>query len=97
MREFAIRKTLGATTFQLFILLTKQMIGLIGISVLLSWPLVYFSLNKWLQDFVYQIEISVADFLLGLLVVTLVVLVTVSKQVLKAARINPASGVRAQG
>jgi len=71
-----------------------QTIKWILISLIFAWPIAYLSMTKWLQNFAYHINIGTGDFLLSLLIISLISLTAVSYHVLKLARVNPAEMIR---
>jgi putative ABC transport system permease protein len=93
IKEISVRKVLGASVSSVMTLLSKDFIRLVLISVIIATPLSWYALNRWLQDFVYRIEISWWMFAAtGLLAVVIAVL-TVSLQSVKAALTNPAENL----
>jgi putative ABC transport system permease protein len=96
IREIGIRKVMGASVQSLVSLLSLQFIGLVGIANLIAWPLAWFGLRQWLQDYAYHISINLWIFLLAGLVAVLIALVTVSFQALKAAIANPVNSLRTE-
>jgi putative ABC transport system permease protein len=93
-KEIGIRKVLGASVPNLFNLITKEFLRLIGIAALVAWPVAYFSLKNWLQNFAYRINLGWDAFLLSGLIVVFVALFTVSYQSIKAATANPVDSLR---
>jgi putative ABC transport system permease protein len=95
-KEIRIRKTLGASVFTVWTLLSKNFVLLIIISFLIASPISFYFMNKWLQNYQYRTEISWWIFGLtgtGALVITLL---TVSFQAIKAAIANPVNTLRAE-
>ena len=93
-KEIGIRKVLGASQAQILSLLSREFILYIALSSLIAFPIAYYATNQWLQTFAYRTELGIVTFLLGSLAMFLVVLTTVTTQVLKAARANPADALR---
>jgi len=93
-KEIGIRKVLGASVPNLFNLITKEFLRLIGIAALVAWLVAYFSLKTWLQNFAYRINLGWDAFLLSGLIVVFVALFTVSYQSIKAATANPVDSLR---
>lgn len=93
-KEIGIRKVNGATIGQIVALLNKQFIMWIGIAFMISVPVTWLLLNRWLQGFAYRTEISAGAFLLALLAVTGIALLTVSWHSYKAAKANPVDSLR---
>jgi putative ABC transport system permease protein len=95
-REIGIRKVLGADVTGIVSMLSRQFIKLVCIAFIIAAPLVWFVMNKWLQDFAYRISISWWVFVLSAALVTLLTLVTVSLQAIKAAIANPVKALRTE-
>ncbi|CAN5227812.1 ABC transporter permease [soil metagenome] len=91
VKEIGIRKVFGATLTQLWLLLTKVYLGYIFIAFLISFPLAYLLIDKWLDNFAYRIILlnSWWVFLIPVLLMIFVALLTVSGQAIKAALANP--------
>jgi putative ABC transport system permease protein len=95
-KEVGIRKVLGASTGNLVFLLSKDFIKLVLISLIISSPVAWYFMNKWLQDFAYRINIGWAVFLIAGLIAIGIALTTVSIQALKAAWDNPVKSLRTE-
>ena len=93
-KEIGIRKVLGASQAQILSLLSREFVLYIALSSLIAFPIAYYATNQWLQTFAYRTELGIGAFLLGSVFMFLVVLTTVTTQVLKAARANPADALR---
>lgn len=93
-KEIGVRKVLGASVGQISYRLTVDFLKLVGIAILISLPVGWYLMNKWLQDFSYRIEIPWWVLALaGLLAISIAVL-TVSYQSIKAALTNPIKSLR---
>lgn len=95
-KEIGIRKALGSTSSEVVLLLSKGFVVLVVIANLIAWPLAWFIMNKWLQNFPYRIDINPILFLIAGLAVTVIACLSVGFQTMKAARINPASTLRSE-
>ncbi len=93
-KEMGIRKVLGATVMQVAGLLSKDFLGLVLIAIVIASPIAYLGMHKWLQDYVYRIDIGVWVFAGAAALVTLIALATVSWQAIRAATENPAATLR---
>jgi putative ABC transport system permease protein len=93
-KEIGIRKALGSSESGIFLLLSKEYIKLIALSIILATPLVWFFMNGWIQSFPYRTSISVTIFVVAGLIVLMVSLFTVSYQTFKASRTNPVDSLR---
>lgn len=93
-KEIGIRKILGATVAHVSLLLSKDFLKLVIIANLIAWPIAYFTMNRWLQNFAYRIEIEWWVFVLAGGLALLIALLTVSYQAIKAALANPVESLR---
>jgi len=93
-KEIGIRKVIGASTISILFLLTKDFIRLILIANLIAFPVAYYFMNKWLQDFAYRINMNWWVFILAGCVALAIALITVSFQAIKAAMANPVRSLR---
>ncbi len=94
VKEIGIRKVMGASVWQIFILLSREYLRIIVLSFLVAAPLAYWIMRQWLQDFAYRIEIGWGSFFWASLTVIIVALLAISYQALRAALINPAHSLR---
>jgi putative ABC transport system permease protein len=95
-KEVGIRKVLGASTENLVYILCRDFIKLVLIALLISSPIAWYFMNKWLQDFAYRINIGWTVFLIAGLLSIGIALATVSIQALKAAWDNPVKSLRTE-
>jgi len=95
-KEIGIRKVLGADVKGLVGLLSKDFVVLVLIASTISFPLAWWVLNKWLQDFAYRISIEWWVFIVAAFAALLVALVTVCFQAIKAALANPVKSLRTE-
>ena len=93
-KEIGIRKVLGASDSKIFLLLSKEFIRWVLVANLIAWPLAYFAMNKWLQNFAYRIHIGIVAFLISGGTAFLIAYLTVSYQSIKSARANPVDSLR---
>lgn len=93
-KEIGIRKTLGASTVKILELLTKEFLKWVGISMLIAWPVAYYLMDNWLQNFAYHIDLDWFPFVTAGIISLFIAIVTVSVQVAKAARKNPIDTIR---
>jgi putative ABC transport system permease protein len=93
-KEIGIRKVLGASTPGLIMLLGKDFAKLVLIANIIAWPIAYYVMTNWLQDFAYRININWLIFLLTGVLSVCIALVTVSFQASKAAMANPVKSLR---
>jgi putative ABC transport system permease protein len=93
-KEIGIRKVLGAKTAGILVLLNKDFVMRVLIANLIAWPLAYYAMNKWLQNFAYRIHVNIWMFLGAAALALLIALFTVSYQTIRAARGNPVDSLR---
>jgi len=93
-KEIGIRKVLGASIPNIIFLFSNEFIKLIFISNIIAWPVAYFAMNTWLNDFAYKTEINIWIFVLSGLISVLIALLTVSFQAIKAGFSNPVKSLR---
>jgi putative ABC transport system permease protein len=93
-KEIGIRKVIGATTFNIVILLTKDFIKWVLLANVIAWPVAYYFVNKWLQNFVYRVDISWWVFVLSGGITLVIAFSTVSFQAIKAATANPVKSLK---
>jgi len=96
VKEIGIRKVLGASTGSITAMLSKEFLQLILIAALISYPVTWFAMNKWLQDFAYRINIQWWVFVLAGIIALLVAAITISFQSIKAALANPVKSLRSE-
>ena len=95
-KEIGIRKVLGASTQGLAALLSKDFLKLVGISCLIAFPLAWWMMNNWLQEYHYRIHISWIIFLIAGVLALLIALLTVSFQAVRVAVANPVESLRSE-
>lgn len=95
-KEIGIRKVLGASVSNILMLLSKDFIKLIAIASIIAFPLAWYVMNQWLQEFSYRIGISWWIFAIAGGASLLVALVTISIQAIKAALANPIKSLRTE-
>jgi putative ABC transport system permease protein len=93
-KEVGIRKTFGASASNLVCLLTVGFLKLVLIANIIAWPIGYFTMNKWLQNFAYRIQLGAGIFIISTLITFLITLFTLSYRTIKAAHANPVDSLR---
>ena len=93
-KEVGIRKVLGAPIHRILCMLAKDFTKWILIANIVAWPIAYYAMNKWLQNFAYRIDITIWPFLFAGLLALSIALLTVSWQTIRAAIANPVESLR---
>jgi ABC-type antimicrobial peptide transport system permease subunit len=95
-KEIGIRKVLGATVSQVWLLLSKDFILLVLVSCIIATPLALYFLQDWLQKYDYRISIGPGVFIAAALGALLITIITISFQAIKAAVANPVKSLRSE-
>ena len=95
-KEIGVRKVLGASVPNVVALLSKDFLKLTLLASVIAFPVAWYFMNKWLEDFAYRINISWTVFIIAALCTLLVALLTVSFQAIKAAIANPVKSLRTE-
>ena len=95
-REISIRKVLGASEGSIVTMLSKDFLKLVLLSSAIAFPIAWWGMNKWLQDFAYRINVGWWIFIVAGVAALLIALFTVSTQALKAAFTNPIKNLRTE-
>ena len=93
-KEIGVRKVLGASITGIVILLSKEFTKWVLIANVIAWPLAYYLMNKWLQEFANRINIGIGIFILSAIIALVIALLTVSFLTIKAALANPIKSLR---
>ncbi|MBU8891582.1 MAG: ABC transporter permease [Bacteroidales bacterium] len=93
-KEIGIRKSLGASAFSINKLILKQFINIVLVSMLFAWPIAYYAMNNWLQNYAYKINLHLGYFLIASVIALIIAIVTISYQSFKAARTNPVESLK---
>lgn len=96
VKEIGIRKVLGASVYNIAQMLSMNFLKLVGIAMLISSPITYFIMQKWLQDFAYRTSIPWWLLAIAGLTALLIALITISFQAIKAAWANPIKSLRSE-
>ncbi len=96
IKEIGVRKVLGASVSQLWLLLSKEFVLLVIISCVIASPLALYFLQSWLKKYEYHINISPLIFINAAVVAIVITLITVSFQAIKAAVANPVKSLRTE-
>ncbi len=96
IKEIGVRKVLGASVSSIVALLSKDFLKLVGIAAILAFPIAWFAMNKWLQEFAYRVDIQWWVFVMAAVVALLIALITISFKTIKAAIANPVKSLRTE-
>lgn len=96
IKEIGVRKVLGASVTNIVSLLSKHFVWLVLIANAIAWPLAWFTVNHWMQDYAYRLPMSWWVFALAGLIALGIALLTVSVLAMKAAMANPVTSLRSE-
>jgi len=94
IKEVGVRKVLGASVYNVTMLLSGNFMRLVLIATLLSLPLAWWTMNRWLNGFAYRVDIDVWVFVLSGILAMVVAMVTVGGQAMKAALMDPVRSLK---
>ena len=95
-KEIGIRKVIVASVGNIVLLFSKQYLKLIVIANFIAWPLAWYLMNNWLQDFPYRVHISWWMFAVSLSAGLIIAFSTIAFKTVKAAMVNPVDSLRAE-
>ncbi len=95
-KEIGVRKVLGASVRGIAVLLSADFLKLVGLSCILAFPVSWWLMNNWLQNYQYRITISGWIFLIAGFLAMAIALVTISFQSIRAAVANPVDSLRSE-
>ena len=95
-KEIGVRKVLGASVLSLWQLLSKDFIGLVFVSLIIAFPIAYYVMYGWLQNYAYHPDLSAWIFIVAGLGALLISVLTISYQSIKAAMLDPVKNLRAE-
>ncbi|PWV46914.1 ABC transporter permease [Chitinophaga sp. S165] len=95
-KEIGVRKVLGASVLNLWVMLSRDFLMLVFIALLIAVPMAYYFMRSWLQNYQYRSEISWWIFAVAGIGILVITLVTVSFQSIRAALANPVKSLKAE-
>ena len=93
-KEIGIRKVLGASVNSIIFLLVRKFSIWVIAANIFAWPVSFYIMNRWLQNFAYRIDMTIFTFLFSALIALLITVITVSYQSVKAAVANPVKSLK---
>lgn len=96
IKEIGVRKVLGASVQNIVLLLSGHFVKLVLFANLIAWPLAWYSMHKWVEDYAYRIDINIGVFVLIATLSILIAMFTISFQAVKAALANPVKSLRSE-
>ncbi len=93
-KEIGVRKAMGSSVAGIYYQISKEIIILVTVSAVISWPIIYYIAGTWLENFYYRISLGIFSFIAGLTIALGIALLTISFRVLQAARVNPAQSLK---
>jgi putative ABC transport system permease protein len=96
VKEIGIRKVLGAGILNIVGLLSRNFLLLVLLASIIAFPIAWWAMNNWLDDFPYRITFSIGVFFIATLAALAIAFITVSFQAIKAALANPVKSLRAE-
>jgi ABC-type antimicrobial peptide transport system permease subunit len=93
-KEIGIRKVLGSSVSKIVMLLSKDLTKLVLLANIIAWPVAWFSMNRWLQSFLYRTHINLNIFIIAGAITLIIALFTISYHSIKAATANPVDSLR---
>jgi putative ABC transport system permease protein len=93
-KEIGIRKAIGASSGSVTLLLTRKFLLWVALANLIAWPLTYWAMTQWLQNFAFRTPIGIGIFLVSAALAMLLTVLTVGLQAVRAARANPVDSLR---
>ncbi len=95
-KEIGVRKVLGASVPDILVLVSKEFLGLVLIASIIAFPIAWYAMSSWLENFAYRITINWWVFAAAGLAALLIAMITVSFQAIKAAVANPVKSLRTE-
>jgi len=95
-KEVGIRKVLGASVAQVILLFAKEFSIIIIVANIIAWPVAYFALRNWLNNYAYRINLTFFPFIMVGLVLLLMVAILIAIKTIRTALINPVKSLRTE-
>ncbi len=95
-KEIGVRKVLGANITGIVLLISKELIKPVIVAILISTPIAWYAMTKWLEGFAYRININIWIFLAAGGLAVVIAMITVGWRAMQAARANPIKSLRTE-
>ncbi len=95
-KEIGIRKVLGATVSNIVLMLSKDFLQLVLIAILIAFPLAWWAMTQWLNDFAYHVPLGMSVFIAAGSAIIFITLLTVGYQAIRSALANPVNSLKAE-
>ena len=96
VKEIGIRKVLGASVMSIVVRLSRSMMSLIVVAFIVSMPITWYMMDRWLENFAYRLSIDISVFAVAGGLTLLIAMLTISYQATKAAVANPVDSLKAE-
>ncbi len=93
-KEIGVRKAMGSSVGAIYLVISREVMVLVSLSAIISWPIIYYISGKWLENFYYRINLGLFSFVAGLVIALAIASLTISYRIIKAARVNPAQSLK---
>jgi len=93
-KEIGIRKVLGASVSGIIMLLSREFTKWVIVSNVIAWPIAFYTMNKWLQNFAYRTNLGIYIFILSGFIALVIAILTVSYQAFRSATVNPVDALK---
>jgi putative ABC transport system permease protein len=93
-KEIGIRKVLGAKVAEIVLLMSGDFIKWVLVANIIAWPIAYYFMNRWLDDFAYRISFPYWVLFASGILALLIALITVGSQAVRAANLDPVKSLR---
>ncbi len=95
-KEIGVRKVLGASVLSILRLLSREYVMMIVMSLVIAFPLAYYLMKSWLQNFAYRIDIGWQVFVFAGVISMVLAVLTISFHAIKVATGNPINSLRSE-
>ena len=95
-KEIGIRKVVGATVGNVAVLLSMDFLKLILIAMAIAFPLISLAMDQWLNEFAFRVDVGLSIFIISGIAITLLALITVGYQAIKAALLDPVKSLKSE-